>query len=160
MEQFLNFAKNLSCGYISCNFKDAVTGQLVFEPYRIVSFGNMKIAFVGACTPGTISSSKPSNFIYDFDGDPSGKKLCASIQRATDSARENGADKEIPITQAGTKLKYIGQLTIKPSGEIITELINSVSGRDEKIDSLIHGIKARYEDKIWLRKFQYQSFRL
>ena len=206
MSQFENFAKNLKCGYVSCNFKDAVTGQLVFEPYRMMKYGNTKIAFVGVCTPDAVTTSTPSSFmdargdyIYDFDGDKTGEKLCATIQKTVDNARDAGADfvilvghlgenppfkewsslnvaahtrgidaiidghshevtpclmaknldgKEIPITQTGTKLEYIGQVTIDTSGKVSTELIDSVSGRDEKVDALIRELKARYEDTL------------
>ena len=206
MSQFENFAKNLKCGYISCNFKDAVTGQLVFEPYRMMKYGNTKVAFVGVCTPDAITTSTPASFmdalgdyIYGFDGGKTGDELCASIQKTVDSARDAGADfvilvghlgenppfkewsslnvaahtrgidaiidghshevtpslmaknldgREIPITQTGTKLQYIGQVTIDTSGKISTKLIDSVSGRDEKIDALVKELKARYEDTL------------
>ena len=52
--QFENSAKNLSCGYISCNLEDSVTGQLVFKPYKIIKYGNTKVAYVGICTPESI----------------------------------------------------------------------------------------------------------
>ncbi|MCR4818797.1 MAG: bifunctional metallophosphatase/5'-nucleotidase [Fretibacterium sp.] len=210
MSQFENFAKNLKCGYISCNFRDDVTGQLLLEPYRMFTYGNTKVAFVGASTPDSITSSTPSSFmdalgdyIYSFDGDKTGEKLCASIQKAIDAARDAGADfvilvghlgeyedvtevwsapfvvghtrgidavidghshevtpslmiknldgKEIPITQTGTKLKNIGQITIDTSGKISTKLIDSVSGRNGKIDALIKELKARYEDTLKTR---------
>lgn len=208
MSQFEKFARDLKCGYVSCNFRDVVTGQLVFEPYRIFNYGKTKVAFVGACTPNSIASSNPTafmdstgNYIFDFDGEFTGKKFYASIQKAVDEARNNGADyvilvghlgesipapvdiwnaqnvaantrgidavidghshevtpalfvknldgKEIPITQSGTKLKFIGQVTIDTSGKIKTELIGEVKGRDEKITALIDGLKARYEDTL------------
>lgn len=226
MGQFENFAKNLKCGYVSCNFRrtggpsadggawtrplavgrDLATGRPVFEPYKIISYGNTKVAFVGVCTPQSITSSTPSsfmdaqgNYIYDFDGDLTGEKLCASVQRAVESARAEGADfvilvahlgedapvkawsaphvventrgidavidghshevtpslkvknldgVELPITQSGTKLKYIGQVTIDTSGKITTGLIDSVSGRDGEITALIRSLKDRYEDTL------------
>ena len=207
MSQFEDFAKTLTCGYVSCNFRNTVTGQIVFEPYRMFKYGNTKVAFVGACTPATITTSTPSSFmndvgeyIYDFDGDKTGEKLCASIQKAVDAARDEGANfvilvghlgenvgaieawsvpyliqrlhgidavidghshevtpslklrdrdgQEVTVTQTGTKLKYIGKMTIKPSGEITTELIDSVSGRDEKVSALIAELKNRYEDTL------------
>ena len=209
MSQFENFAKNLKCGYICCNFKDAVTGQLVFEPYRIMKYGNTKVAFVGATSPDSITSSTPSSFmdalgdyIYDFDGDKTGEKLSATIQKAVDSARDAGADfvilvghlgenppfkewsalnvaartrgidaiidghshevtpclmaknldgREIPVTQTGTKLQYIGQVTIDTKGKITTDLIEKVSGHDEKVDALIAELKGRYENTLKTR---------
>ena len=108
MEQFNYFAKNLSCGYISCNFKDAVTGQLVLKPYKIISYGGVKVAFVGACTPETITAATAvvfkdsnGNYIYDVDNESSGEKLINSIQKAVDDARNNGADYVIVVGHLG-----------------------------------------------------------
>ena len=207
MGQIEDFAKTLKCGYVSCNFRDTVKDQLVFEPYKMIAYGDTRVAFVGVCTPMSITSSSllsfvddQGNFIYDFDSDSKGEKLCASIQRAVDNARKEGADfvilvahlggykknipqvwtspylvqrlrgidavidghshevlpslnvrdldgREIPVMQTGTKLKHIGQLTIDTEGKITTELIDSVSGQDEKIAAFIRGIEARYEEK-------------
>ena len=54
--------------------------------------------------------SKPSSFmdldgifIYDFDGELSGKKLCDSIQHVSDNTRENGADFVILVVYLGEK---------------------------------------------------------
>ena len=209
MEQFENSAKDLKCGYVSCNFRDTVTGRLVLEPYKMIAYGDTRVAFVGVCTPRTIAVSIPSSFmnstgdyIYDFDGGTTGEKLCASIQKAVDDAREHGADfvilvahlgedttvkawsapyvaantrgidaiidghshevtpslkvknpdgREIPITQAGTKLQYVGRVTIDTAGKITTELIGNVSGRDEETAALVRGIKGRYEDTLKTR---------
>ena len=35
MPRFFNFAKNLNCGYISCNFRNA-DNNLIFKPYKIL----------------------------------------------------------------------------------------------------------------------------
>ena len=74
--QFENFAKNLKCGFISCNLRDLRTGELLFKPYRIFTYGAVKVAFVGVCTPESITKSTPSTFmdesgkfIYGFDGE-------------------------------------------------------------------------------------------
>ncbi|MBQ9390257.1 MAG: bifunctional metallophosphatase/5'-nucleotidase [Synergistaceae bacterium] len=106
--QFENFAKNLKCGFISCNLINLRTGKLVFKPYRILSYGDVKVAFVGACTPESITKSTPSYFqddtgeyIYDFDGEPKGTKIIASIQKAVDDARAEGADYVILVGHLG-----------------------------------------------------------
>ncbi len=216
--QFENFAKNLKPGFHSCNLRDLRTGQLLFAPYKIFTYGDVKVAFVGACTPESIVKSTPSTFmdedgkyIYDFDGDKTGEKLIASIQKAVDDARAEGADyvfvvghlgeyedvtevwavpylaprtrnidafidghshevtpalkfqnldgKEVVVTQTGTKLKNVGKLTINTDGEIKTELINSVDGRDEEINAVIADIKARFEGTL-RQHLSYTSFDL
>lgn len=106
--QFENFAKNLSCGYISCNLEDSVTHQLVFEPCKIIKYGNTKVAYVGICTPESITKSTPSsfmdsmgNYIYDFCVDNTGEKFCAVIQKAVNQARDSGADFVIAVGHLG-----------------------------------------------------------
>ncbi|MBQ3346135.1 MAG: bifunctional metallophosphatase/5'-nucleotidase [Synergistaceae bacterium] len=105
---FENFSRNLKCGFISCNLRDLRTGELLFKPYRILKYGDVKVAFVGAITPESIVKSTPStfmdenrNFIYDFDGDMTGEKLIASIQKAVDAARAEGADYVIVVAHLG-----------------------------------------------------------
>ncbi|ORX43924.1 Metallo-dependent phosphatase [Piromyces finnis] len=108
MNQFNQLSKNLTCNYVSCNFRNLITGKLVFEPYEIISYGDVKVAFVGISTPDTLVRSKPSsfmdsdgNYIYDFDLDPSGKKLYESVQKAVDDSRKNGADYVIALGHLG-----------------------------------------------------------
>ena len=215
---FENFGKNLKCGFTSCNLRDLRTGEPVFSPYRIFTYGDVNVAFVGACTPESITKSTPSYFmddsgeyIYDFDREYSGEKLIAAIQKAVDDARAEGADyvivvghlgeyedvtevwevpyiaprtrgidafidghshevtpglhfknadgKDVVVTQTGTKLHNIGKVTITTDGQVKTELIASVDGRDEKISALIANIKARYEDTL-CRILSYTSFDL
>ena len=205
--QFENFARNLKCGFISCNLRDLRTGELVFKPYRILTYGDVKVAFVGAITPETFAKTTPyyfmdedGKFIYDFDGEHTGEKLIASIQKAVDSARAEGADyvvvvghlgeyedttevwsapfiaqrtkgidvfidghsheitpalkfknaegKEVTITQAGTKLAYVGKVTIKTDGGVSTELLDHADGKNKKIAALINDIKSYFEDTL------------
>ena len=73
MEQFLDIAKNQAdYTYLSCNFVDK-EGASVLEPYKIVSYGDAEIAYIGISTPETISKSTPAffqdengNYIYGF----------------------------------------------------------------------------------------------
>ncbi len=106
--QFENFNKNLKCGYISCNLRDLRNNNLVLPAYKILNYGNTKVAYVGICTPETIGKTTPTyfkdenkNFIYDFDGDDKGEKLCASVQKAADDARKAGADFVIAVGHLG-----------------------------------------------------------
>jgi len=210
MDQFEIFAKNLSCSYVSCNFRDLRTGKLVLNPYQILEYGDVKVAYVGISTPDTIVKSvsktfqdENDNYLYDVDGDVTGEKLVASVQEAVNSARnEGGADyvialghlgendeaikewsapfvvertsgidafidghtheiteqllqknlegQEIPITQSGTRLVRIGQVTIGKDGSIKTELIDpeEVKGVDKSIVNLINEIKSSYGEQL------------
>lgn len=108
MAMFKKFTGLLKCGFISCNMRDLRTGKLIFKPYRILTYGSTKVAFVGVCTPETIVTSTPSffkdengKFIYDFDGDKTGTKLLTSIQKAVDDAKSEGADYVIVVGHLG-----------------------------------------------------------
>ncbi len=105
---FERLAANLKCGFISCNLRDLRTGEPVFKPYKIFTYGDVKVAFVGVCTPESITKSTPSYFmddsgkyIYDFDGETTGQKLVASVQKAVDDARAEGADYVILVGHLG-----------------------------------------------------------
>ena len=106
--QFEKISRDIACGFTSCNLRDLRTGQLVFKPYRIFTYGEVKVAFVGACTPESLTKSTPSffmddngEFIYSFDEDDNGDKLAASIQKAVDDARAEGADYVIVVGHLG-----------------------------------------------------------
>ena len=106
MERFLELTKRASFPYISANFEK--DGQLVFDPYVIKEFDGVKIAFVGATTPRTLTSSTPryfqdenGNWIYDFMEDETGEKFYAGIQKAVDDARAEGARYVIVLAHLG-----------------------------------------------------------
>lgn len=99
MGRFWQLTKQQKCGYYSANFTDLRTQKLALPPYKIMQFGDTKVAFVGATTPGTLISSTPAyfqdaqgNFIYGFNEDESGTKLYKKLQQSINAARENGAD--------------------------------------------------------------------
>ncbi len=105
---FEKLSRDIACGFTSCNLRDLRTGQLVFKPYRIFTYGKVKVAFVGVCTPESFTKSTPSffmddngEFIYSFDEDDTGAKLTASIQKAVDDARTEGADYVIVVGHLG-----------------------------------------------------------
>jgi len=208
MDQFKNFTRNLSCGYISCNFRNK-DGDLILKPYDILEYNDVKVAFVGISTPESLTKvtsnvfkDNDDNIIYDFDIDETGDKLIASVQESVNNAKKEGADfvialghlgetgdvtkiwsspyiverttgidafidghthevtpsllqknmdgKEVPITQSGSRLANIGQVTIKTNGEIVTELIkpDQVASKDEKILDLINEIQSSFDSNL------------
>ena len=60
MNRFLELAGKLDCGYYSSNFVDLRTGNTVFAPYKMFTFGDVKVALVGASTPESFTKSTPS----------------------------------------------------------------------------------------------------
>lgn len=108
MPRFLELAGKLSCGYYSCNFMNLQTGGSVFAPYKIMAYGDTKVAFVGASTPESFTKSTPAyfqdangNYLYSFCEDESGQKLYAQIQSCVDAARAEGANFVILVGHLG-----------------------------------------------------------
>ena len=99
MERFWQLNKKLKSGYYSANFEDLRTKKLALPAYKMLQFGDTKVAFVGATTPGTLISSTPAffqdgkgNYLYGFNEDETGRKLYKVLQKSINAARENGAD--------------------------------------------------------------------
>ena len=95
-------ALNAEC--LCCNFKDLRTNKQIYDPYRIVHYGKMDVAFVGMSTPYTINSSTPTyfkdengNFVYSFCID----NFYDVVQNAVNSARNEGADFVIVLSHLG-----------------------------------------------------------
>ncbi len=59
---------------------------------------------------------------------------------------KNKAGERVLLTQAGTKLNYIGMLLISKSGNISTGLIGDYGEKDQDMESYIAGIEAQYEE--------------
>ncbi|MBS5301756.1 MAG: bifunctional metallophosphatase/5'-nucleotidase [Clostridiaceae bacterium] len=108
MNRFLELAGKLDCGYYSSNFVDLRTGNTVFAPYKMFTFGDVKVALVGASTPESFTKSTPSYFqdangtyVYGFCEDESGESLYAKIQSSVDAARNDGAAYVILVGHLG-----------------------------------------------------------
>ncbi|MFR8172827.1 MAG: bifunctional metallophosphatase/5'-nucleotidase [Marvinbryantia sp.] len=137
MEQFLKLAEEADYDYISANFTDLTTGEPVFDAYEIEEEGGVKIAFVGVCTPKTITSSTPvyfqndaGEYIYGFRLDETGAALYDCVQSAVDAARAEGADYVIAVTHLGIEAEC--------SPWMSTELIGNTNGIDVVLDGHSH----------------------
>ncbi len=187
--------------FLSCNFAKIGENTPYFEPYTIVSYGNVDIAYIGITTTETITSAYPSQFkndngeiIYTFNED----NLYEIVQANIDAAEEAGADyvialshigysdaddllditdiientdgfdvvldahahlviekmivkdkrgDDVLLSSTGTKLEYIGKLTITDEG-LDTELIETASyeNTDPGIDAYIAQINESYAE--------------
>ena len=101
-------AEQLNCGYVCANFCTS-DGQPVYEPWRIIEAGGLKIGFVGAVIPDTFTRSAIKDIknevgepMYDFMADETGDRLSECLQKAIDEARDNGADYVILVPHLGT----------------------------------------------------------
>ena len=61
MERFLELAEASAFPWISANFLNK-DGEPVFEAYEMLEVDGVQIAFVGLCTPETLTKSTPTYF--------------------------------------------------------------------------------------------------
>lgn len=139
MDQFFALREKAEYPYLSCNFTDLRTGEAVLDAYLIKDFGGLKIAFVGICTPQTITSSTPAyfqnengEFIYGFQQDETGEALYACVQKAVDAARAEGADLVVAVAHLG--------IDETSSPWTSSELIANTTGIDALIDGHSHSV--------------------
>lgn len=141
MDQFLDIAKNQAAyQYLSCNFLDE-DGNTVFDPYKIVSYGDTDIAYVGISTPETISKSTPAffqdengNYIYSFCQGENGQELYDRVQDTVDDARADGADYVVALAHLGEDLASRPWMS--------TEVIANTTGIDAVLDGHSHTVDA------------------
>ena len=126
--------------YISCNFAKIGEEKTYFEPFTIVSYGDVDIAYIGIVTPETITSARPSQFrnengeiIYTFNE----SRLYELVQESIDEATEDGADYVIALSHIG----------YDESGELndVTDVIENTDGLDVVLDAHSHSV---IEEKI------------
>ncbi len=111
----------------------------MFDGYSIQELGGKKVAFVGICTPKTITSSTPayfqdghSTYLYNFCQDGDGTKLYGSVQKTVDQAEAAGADYVIAVAHLG--------ILDSCSPWTSSELIQNTSGIDVVIDGHSHSV--------------------
>ena len=130
--QMKHLMSELKADVVCCNLSD-VNGNMLFPAYTIKQFGDVKVAFVGAATPTTFTSSTPTffedekgNLMYSFHADDSFKL----IEKAAKEARSNGADYVVLLSHLGDDTE------IDPS----PDMIRATSGIDVVLDGHAHHI--------------------
>ena len=128
---------------ICCNFKEIDKEESYFEPYSIVSYGDVDVAYIGITTPHTISSSSPTQF-RDENGEPlytfSSTNLYDVVQENIDLAKKAGAEYVIALSHIG----YADD-TIYGNLEDVETLIRNTKGFDVVLDAHSHSV---IEEKI------------
>lgn len=112
MERLAELMELSGAEYLACNLDYSGKRENVIDgikPYSIKEFGKTRIAFIGICTPESITSSTPSafmdengKFVYDFLGGDDGRKLYDKVQQTVDECREKNADYVIALAHLGT----------------------------------------------------------
>jgi 2',3'-cyclic-nucleotide 2'-phosphodiesterase (5'-nucleotidase family) len=139
MNRFFELRDMAKFPYVSANFVDLASGAPVLEPYTMLTFNGVKVAFVGVSTPFTITSSTPAyfqdangNFIYGFSQANGPEAFYAVVQAAVDSAAAEGADYVIALTHLG--------IDASNSPYTSSELIENTTGIDIVIDGHSHSV--------------------
>ena len=123
---------------VCCNFQKTGEDTTCYEPYSIVSYGDVDIAYIGITTPSTISSSAPTqfkdengNYIYTFHS----TDLYDVVQKNIESAQAEGADYIIALSHVGyAEDELYGEL------EDVESLIRNTSGFDVVLDAHSHSV--------------------
>ena len=140
MDTFLDIVKNQAdYTYLSCNFVNE-KGEAVLEPYTIVTYGDVDVAYVGISTPETLTKAAPAYFqndkgeyIYGFCQGNEGKDLYNKVQETVDAARKEGADYVVAMAHLGED----GQ----SSPWMSTEVIANTTGIDVMLDGHSHTVE-------------------
>ena len=138
MDNFLTLAKDKAkYTYVCSNFVDLTTNKPVFDAYKLVTYGDTKVAYVGIDTPETFTKSTPTYFqdaggkyIYSFSQGNEGKDLYEAVQKAVDAAKAEGADYVVALGHLG--------VDSQSSPWMSTEVVANTTGIDVLIDGHSH----------------------
>ena len=121
--------------YISSNFTKINEDKTIFEPFTIVSYGDVDIAYIGITSPQTITSSSPAQFknengeiIYTFNE----ARLHEVVQENINTVTKLGADYIIALSHIG----------YDDSGKLndVTDVIENTKGLDVVLDAHSHSV--------------------
>lgn len=123
---------------VCCNFQKIGEDESYFEPYSMVSYGEVDIAYVGITTPTTITTASPTQFkdengeyTYTFNQ----SDLYDVVQGNIDAAKAAGADYVIALSHIGYADDAVyGDL------EDVEDLIRNTNGFDVVLDGHSHSV--------------------
>ena len=135
MQQHKYLADKLQGEIICSNFTHTGNNAPIYNPYRIISYGDVDIAYIGAATPATTTSVSPKTFqdttgntLYSFLPD----NLFENIQQQVNHARKKGADYIVVLSHLGD---------VKDQGfPTSVEMIANTTGIDAVLDGHSHSV--------------------
>lgn len=147
MEQLSYLIDMAKAQYIGANITYSGDGENLLadvKPYQLVKYGKTTVAFIGATTPLSVTSSTPAffmdengNFVYGFTSE-SPEAFYSCFQGYIDECREKGADYVIVCAHLGETEAYTPYSSV--------DLINNTTGIDVVLDAHNHStIPAVYE---------------
>lgn len=123
---------------VCCNFRKIGADEPYFEPYSIVSYGDVDVAYIGITTPSTLTMSFPAQFkddggdyIYTFHP----AELYDIVQENINSAKEAGAEYIVAISHIG----YADD-ELYAGIEDVEDLIENTDGFDVVLDAHSHSV--------------------
>ncbi|MGN0598860.1 MAG: bifunctional metallophosphatase/5'-nucleotidase [Oscillospiraceae bacterium] len=139
MDNFFRLKNSAEFTYISANFADLTSGNIILDSYKIIETDGVKIGFVGISTPETTTKSTPSFFknedgeyVYGFCPGNNGNELYNAVQTAVDAAYSEGAEYIVAVGHLGTDAQS--------SPWTSKEVIANVRGIDVFIDGHSHDV--------------------
>lgn len=135
MPRLFELLDSLDATAVCCNFYGPDSIGPVFAPYGMATYGNVRVAFIGFTTPGTVGDVSYSTFrdgtgvrIYGF----SERDFLGNAQKYIDMARADGADYVIALSHLGEE-SHDGAVTS-------VQLINGTYGIDAVLDGHTHHV--------------------
>lgn len=130
--RLLSLHGSMKFSLVSCNFCNSEDGDSVFDGFVIRQADDKKIAYVGVTSPDTFNirtsaqfSDEDGNIQYGFCQDDN-DLFYQKVQQAVDSAREDGADYVIVLSNLG--------MSCSNKKFNVYELISKTTGIDVVID--------------------------
>ncbi len=130
--------KEAEFDYISCNFIKLKNEEPFTKGYKIIEYGDVKVAYIGITTPETFSKSTPGYFknskgkyIYGFCEGNNGQDLYDKVQETVDKVKDD-VDYVVALAHLG----------VDPTSSPWTsyEVIANTTGIDAVIDGHSHTI--------------------
>lgn len=133
IERLFELADMMDTKPVCANFKKLGIGEC-FAPYSMVSYGDVKIAYIGITTPTTTETTSFPTQFFDEEGNPiytfSKDALAAVVQENIDKARAERADFVIALSHLGDKEECYNAV------EVVSETV----GLDAVLDAHSHSI--------------------
>ncbi len=141
LEQLTALIKQSQAQYLGCNIRYTGSEEnalAALDPYQIVTYGEVKVAFIGISTPESIAKSTPAYFmddsgelVYDFYGG-SGEELYTQVQQTVANCLAAGADYVIALAHLGDDESSAPFRS--------TDLIAATNGIDVVLDGHSHSV--------------------
>ena len=135
LERMTYLLDKLNATVVDANYCHLPSKELIYKPYYIKEYGNVKVAYMGLTTPSTLTSTSPLKFmdengnrVYDFMRD----ELDEQTNRMAAQARSEGADYVVLLSHMGD-IKGLNY-------ETSIELIGHTKGIDVVLDGHSHSV--------------------